>query len=97
MRTLIDWIDQAILIQRFPDKVSDLRGAGYTISAVDFAWMSPSNNKGSKDLATMVADTLQLNPEVIAVAMDNLFQDSYVRILWSLWQNEGRDDGRPTP
>jgi len=96
MRTLIDWIDQAILIQQFPEKIGDIRSAGLSISALDFAWMSPANNGGSKELAGMVAEAIALKPDVVAVAMDRWSQDSYVRILLSLWQNEGIDNGGPT-
>jgi hypothetical protein len=97
VRTLIDWIDQAILIQRFPDKVLALREAGLAVSAIDFAWMSPANNSDSKELAGIVATAIALNANIISIAMDSLFQDSYVTILWTLWQNETADAGRPTP
>jgi hypothetical protein len=96
MRTLIDWIDQAIIILRFPEKIGDLRNSGFPVSAIDFAWMSPANNDGSKELAGKVAEAISLNPDIVAVAMDSWFQDSYVKILWSLWQNEGHDISRPT-
>jgi hypothetical protein len=97
IRTLIDWIDQAILIQRFPAKVQALRDSGLAISAIDFAWMSPANNSGSKTLAGVVAAAISLNPDIVAVAMDSMFQDTYINILWTLWQNEGTDSGHPSP
>jgi hypothetical protein len=94
LRTLIDWIDQAILIQRLAAKLQVMRGAGVPISAIDFAWMSPANNDGSKEHSDLIARLTGLDPSIISLTMDSLFQDTYVAILWSLWQSDGTDQGK---
>jgi len=94
IRTLIDWIDQAIVIQRFSSSIDKLRQAGLAVSAIDFAWLSPDNNDGSKDGAEMVAKQMGLDADVMAAGMNGFNQDSYVRVLWALWQNDGDDHGR---
>jgi hypothetical protein len=95
LRTLIDWIDQAIFIQRLNLKLTAIRNASLPISAVDFAWMSPANNQGSKELPNLVATLSGLDPGVVSLTMDSFFQDTYVAILWSLWQSDGTDHTKP--
>jgi len=95
LRTLIDWIDQAILINRLPGKLNTIRGAGFPISAIEFAWMSPENS-GNEDMAKLVSTTTGFDPLIAAAMMNSLYEDAYVNALWSLWQSdpEHRDVAR---
>jgi hypothetical protein len=95
LRTLIDWIDQAILINRLPGKLNTIRGAGLPVSAIEFAWMSPENS-GSEEMAKLVATTTGFDPLIAASMMNSMYEDAYVNALWSLWQTdpEHRDVAR---
>jgi hypothetical protein len=85
MRTLLDWVDQAILINRLPGKLTVIRNAGLPISAIEFAWMSPVNSL-NEEMANLVAKTIENEPPVVAAMMNSLYEDAYVNALWSLWQ-----------
>jgi hypothetical protein len=93
LRTLIDWIDQAIFIQRFPASLTTAREKGLPVSAIDFAWMAPSNQTQSDRAAQAVAHEMGLDATVVIMAMDSFYQDSYVNVLWTLWQGDGSDSG----
>lgn len=77
LRTLIDWIDQAILIQRFPSKIPALRDAGLSVSAVDLAWMVATKDRPSR------RPCKPLEPVM------NLDQASYFSILALIARIEG--------
>jgi hypothetical protein len=83
--TLLDWIDQAILICRFRAKTCKLEQAGLNISAVDLAWSSP-RYRGDRFVAEGIAKTLGLELEFVIAQMDSLYEDQSVRNLWVLWQ-----------
>jgi hypothetical protein len=45
--TIVDWVDQAIFIQRFPGKADRLADAGLPVSAVELTWgWDPANREG---------------------------------------------------
>jgi hypothetical protein len=69
LRTLVDWIDQAILIQRFPSKVLAIRDSGLPISAIEFAWMSPLINH-TDAAAKMVASKIGLDAGILELNMN---------------------------
>jgi hypothetical protein len=52
LRTLIDWIDQAIFIQRFSASLKRARDSSLAVSAIELAWLAPCNeNQGSAGAA----------------------------------------------
>lgn len=85
LRTLVDWIDQAILIDRLGDKARELRGEGLIAGAIDFAWQSPKNS-GSDASANLIGAKLKVDPHFVGQLMNNLFEDAHVRTLWELWE-----------
>lgn len=101
LKTLLDWVDQAILIHNFAfaEHVRKLREQVLVTSAIDLAWMSPENSGGSTDLAQQLAKILELDPILVATKLNSLYQDEYVQFIWYLWQTRserppggGRDD-----
>jgi hypothetical protein len=88
LRTLLDWVDQAILIHRMGQKATNLRDAGFISGAIDMAWASPQNTKGDQRLAEQIAKTVGSDPIYVSTLMDNLYQDAQVDLLWDLWQSE---------
>jgi hypothetical protein len=88
LRTLLDWIDQAIVIQRFPKSFPQLREAGIPLSAVELAWQAPDNSEGSTEYADLLAEALKIKPLVAREALNALYQDAYVNAVWNLWQSE---------
>jgi hypothetical protein len=97
LRTLIDWIDQAILINRLPGNLRKIRDAGFPISAIEFGWMSPENS-GNDALAQVVAGVTGFAPIVAASMMNSFYEDAYVNALWSLWQTDPEHrDSAPLP
>jgi hypothetical protein len=90
LRTIVDWIDQAILIQRFPERFRALQAAGFPVSAIEFAWMAPQ--APGEPLAVLVAQKMGLETLVVEEAMKSLSEDTAVRVIWRLWQSRGVDE-----
>ena len=85
LRTLIDWIDQGIVLTRLPGKVTKMRDAGVNISAIELAQQSPENG-GSEEYVTTLANILDIKEEVMKAQMNAMFEDEYIQTLWTLWQ-----------
>ena len=97
LRTLLDWVDQAVLIHRMGQKAVTLRTEGFISGAIDMAWSSPENSDDDDAMATQVAKTVGVQTIYVAALMNSLYQDTQVLMLWDLWQSEedSRDkDGR---
>jgi hypothetical protein len=90
LRTIVDWIDQAILIQRFPEKFRALQAAGFPVSAIEFAWMAPE--APGEPLVVLVAQKMGLETLVVEEAMKSLSEDTAVRVIWRLWQSRPADE-----
>lgn len=85
IRTIVDWVDQAILIQRFPLKLQALQQAGLPISAIEFAWMFRQDTDGT--LSNLIGGKIGMDGPIVKQAMQSLAEDMSVRILWRLWQS----------
>jgi len=87
-RTLIDWIDQSIVLSRLTsDQVKILTSQGMAISAVELATAAPENTNGDRTFANTLAAKLNVDPVLMAATLDRLYEDEYVRTLWELWQS----------
>lgn len=87
-RTLIDWIDQSIVLSRLTsDQVKILTSQGMAISAVELATAAPENSNGDRTFANTLAAKLNVDPILMAATLDRLYEDEYVRSLWELWQS----------
>jgi hypothetical protein len=87
-RTLIDWIDQSIVLARLTsDQVKAMTSQAMGISAIELAAAAPANNNGDKTFANALAAKLNVDPVLMAATLDRLYEDEYVRILWELWQS----------
>jgi hypothetical protein len=87
-RTLIDWIDQSIVLLRLTnDQVKALNSQAVAISAIDLSAGAPENNNGDRTFATALAAKLNVDPELLAATLNRLYEDEYVRSLWELWQS----------
>jgi len=85
LRTLIDWIDQAIVLTRFGGKTQKLKDAGVNISAVELASQAPENH-ANPAVAARLAEVLEMKPEILGYQLDAMFEDEYIQTLWTLWQ-----------
>jgi hypothetical protein len=91
LRTLIDWIDQSIMLSRLTsDQVKALTGQAMAISAIELAAAAPEGNGGDKTFATALATQLKVDPILMAATLDRLYEDQFVRDLWDMWQS-GKD------
>jgi len=87
-RTLIDWIDQSIVLSRLTtDQVKTLTSQGMAISAIELAAAAPESNNGNLTFANALASRLNVDPILMAATLDRLYEDEYVRSLWKLWQS----------
>jgi hypothetical protein len=87
-RTLIDWVDQSILLARLTDEqVKKFADQAVALSAIDLASASPDANGGDKTIANAIATALGVDRDLMARTMNNLYEDRFVRDLWSLWQS----------
>jgi len=94
VRMIVDWVDQAALIIRFRERITKLTDAGIAVSAIEFAWRSPSNN-GNRNANALIAQKLEMDPILVEDAMDALYEDEAVQDLWRLWQYLGRNGTHP--
>ncbi len=91
-RTLIDWIDQALLLIRLTSgQTKILTEQATAISAIEFASASPKAT-GSNSVADALAVKLNVDKVLMAATMDRLYEDEYVQDLWNLWQS-GKEGG----
>jgi len=87
-RTLIDWIDQAIVLARLTgDQVKTLTSQAMALSAIELAQAAPENNNGDRTFSDALAAKLSVDPVLMAATLDRLYEDEYVRNLWELWQS----------
>jgi hypothetical protein len=89
LRTIVDWVDQAIFIQRFPEKFKVLPALGIPVSAIEFAWLA--NNKDCAAL-NILAQKLDVDPQLLTFTSQSFAQDLYVNVLWRLWQSIEPDE-----
>jgi hypothetical protein len=88
LRTLLDWVDQAILIHRMGQKATKLRDEGFISGAIDMAWGAPQNANGDEKLPDQIAKTIDAEAIYVSTLMNSLYQDSQIRMLWDLWQSQ---------
>jgi hypothetical protein len=95
-RTLIDWIDQALLLVRLnADQAKILTSQATAISAIELAAASP-RAAGNDAVANALATALKIDPVLMGATMDRLYEDEYVQTLWNLWQS-GEEGGTVPP
>jgi hypothetical protein len=92
LHTLVDWIDQAILIVRLRERVDKLLEAAIAVSAIEFAWRAPENG-GSPEVLQTIAKICGIETLILADMTSAFYQDDYVRTLWQLWQGKIEFDG----
>jgi hypothetical protein len=86
-RTLIDWIDQALLLVRLTStQAKTLTEQVTAISAIELAAASPKAS-GNNAVANALATALKIDPVLMGATMDRLYEDEYVQELWNLWQS----------
>jgi hypothetical protein len=90
LRTLVDWADQAILVQRLGAAAMEkLRHKCFISGAIDMAVSAPANVDESP--AKEIAAVLEVQPIFVENLMDLLAEDKHVQMLWQLWQSDLRD------
>ena len=96
-RTLIDWIDQALLLVRLTsDQAKALNSQATAISAIEMAAASPRAT-GNDSVAKALATVLKINPVLMGATMDRLYEDQCVQDLWNLWQSGHEGGALPAP
>ncbi len=85
LRTLADWVDQALVIARFPGRANKMRAAGVNVSAVELSAHAPQNN-GDQIYIAKLSNILNVDNVVLEGQLNDMFQDEYVQTLWTLWQ-----------
>lgn len=97
LRTLIDWIDQAVVINRLgKEKTDKLWQNAIPVSAIELAWQSPENSDSQVN-ATAIAEKLGIDPLFMGNLMNALYEDTYVQTLWTLWQTRPEGKSYPMP
>ncbi|PYP82301.1 MAG: hypothetical protein DMG65_26620 [Candidatus Angelobacter sp. Gp1-AA117] len=91
-RTLIDWIDQSLLLVRLTsEQAKALSGQATSISAIELAAASPKAT-GNNSVANSLSTVLKVDPVLMGATMDRLYEDQCVQDLWNLWQ-KGKEGG----
>lgn len=90
LRTILDWIDQAILIQRFPSKFKTMQDSGLAVSAIEFCRISLINNNAP--LIKTVGDKLGLDSGILSYEMQAMIEDAAIQHIWHLWQTRDGDE-----
>jgi hypothetical protein len=93
LRTLIDWVDQAIVVCRFGMKTKDLEAAGLNVSAIELAWLAPEATNGNTAVCQAIANAAKMDLELIKAQLNSLYEDAMVRELWTLWQTKPEFEG----
>lgn len=88
LRTLVDWVDQAILVHRMGEKAKTLREAGFISGAIDMAWAAPENSDDDDELAKQIAKTLGVETIYVTTLMNSLYQDAQIHMIWDMWQSK---------
>jgi hypothetical protein len=88
LRTILDWIDQAILIQRYPTRLKQLQDSGLALSAVELSRIKPDQQD---DLITAIAGKLQIDPQILIYSIQAMYEDAAIQNVWDLWQSKDAD------
>jgi len=94
-RTLMDWIDQSIVLLRFStEHVRIMSDHAISISAIDLAASSPAY-KDSDAVSNALAKLLNIDPILMGNTLNSLYEDTYVSELWSRWaEGETKEEAR---
>lgn len=89
LRTLVDWVDQAVLIHRMKGDGMVLRDSRYISGATDMAWLSPERTN-TEDAVELTATALGKEKGFVRSIMNSFYEDNYVlscgisgRVIWS--------------
>jgi hypothetical protein len=85
LRTILDWIDQAILIQRYPTRLTELQNSGLAMSAVELSRIKPDQQG---DLIKAIAEKLQVDPQILVYSIQAMYEDAAIQNVWDLWQSK---------
>jgi hypothetical protein len=83
LRTILDWIDQAILIQRYPTRLKQWQDSGLAMSAVELCRIEPEKQG---DLIKVIADKLELDPQILEYSIQAMYEDAAIQNVWTFWQ-----------
>jgi hypothetical protein len=107
--TIMDWVDQAIFIQRFPGRVEKMKDAGLPVSAVELAWgfkpvptagasgeggNQASQNGSDKEYNQQLMDATGTKEGVLNRTIEAWRNDNQVQLLTLFWK---ADLGEKTP
>ena len=103
VRTIIDWMDQAIFIQRFAmclnvkdesplSRLRDIEAAGFPTSALEYIDIGSADNVGDAEFVTKMATAAQVDRAVLQQALRTMSHDPAVRVLARLWQTGSLTD-----
>ena len=93
LRSIVDWVDQAILIQRLPESFKRLSTIGVPVSAIEFAWLADQQaTKQAEHAYALIAQTLGIDEDLVRLTATSLDEDLYVNVLWRLWQSMEPDE-----
>jgi uncharacterized protein (TIGR03067 family) len=86
LRQIVSWIDEAILIWKLPQNWQALQNAGIT-GAIDLAWYSKENDdQQDPKIVDNLAQQVNMNAAVLRAAIDALYEDAQVQLVWVLYQ-----------
>ncbi len=101
-KTILDLIDQAILLDYFPDNAELLRPCGIR-GAIELATIQEdldSEDNGARaqaqKLVLSIASVLKQDEACTRNAIRNAYEDVQVEFLWDLWGETADDDGEQT-
>ncbi len=103
VRTIINWMDQAIFIQRFAlcfsdkkesalTRLRDLENAGFSSSAMEYASIGRKQDSATAAFITKMSEVAKIDRVVLQQALENLSQDASLRVLRRLWQTGSLTD-----
>jgi hypothetical protein len=93
--TIVDFVDQALLVQHVGDKIAKLRVLGVR-GAIDFATLydrvgGEQPDKAATDTALQIAKALEVDVSVVGNLGYVLWNDPVVQFLWRQWSASAPD------
>ena len=99
--TVMDWVDQAIFIQRFPGRAQKMADVGLPVSAVELTWGwspenrditgtldNPSDRWAYRNYLKHIAEATAAKEEVVVRTLEAWRADNQVQLLTLFWRSD---------
>ena len=81
-KVLVDWMDQAFLVNYVGDGIKELRVRGIR-GSIEMASLHGVEDTDPR--MASVATALKVTPADVRNLINNLYTDNHMRLIWELW------------